>query len=126
MGRRLFLLTLLLLIVILVFGWISIDSQFYALETSAEADGRLDVAQVKHKLTQPVVVKAELLPEGRTVMLMPQYDDILVVNDKEVVQMEGGIDFEDGKYVRWDNMHPKQVWLFMVVSEEKPKITVQQ
>jgi hypothetical protein len=125
MGSRVFLLTLLLLIVILVFGWISIDSQFYALETSVEADGRLDVAQAKHKLAQPVVVKAEMLPEGRAVMLMPQYKDILVQDGESVMQMDGGIDFADGQYTRWEHMHPQHVWLFMVISEEKPKITVE-
>ncbi len=127
MGSRLILLTLLLLIVVLVCGWISIDSQFYALETSVEADGRLDIAKARHSLEQPVVLEAELLPEGQSILLMPQYDDILLRDGKSIVQMDGSVDFDEGngKYVRWENLRPKRVWLFMVVSDEKPKVTVE-
>jgi hypothetical protein len=124
MGSRLVPLALLLSLVILVFCWISIDSEFYALETSVEADGRLDVAQARHKLAKPVVMEAEMLPEGRTVMLIPQYDDIVVREGQSFVPIDGAVDFKDGKYIYWGDMHPKRIWLFMVVSEERPEITV--
>jgi hypothetical protein len=124
MGSRLLLLTLLLLIVILVFGWISIDSQFYALETDVDHAGRMDVAQARYKLQQPVVVEAELLPEGRNVLLVPQYNDIIVRDGKSVIPLEGSVGFEDGKYTYWGDMRPKRVWVFMVISKDKPKITV--
>ncbi len=124
MGSRLLLLTLLLLIVVLVFGWISIDSEFYALETGVENAGRMDIAQARQRLEKPVVVEAELLPEGRSVLLLPQYNDIIARDGKSVIPLEGSVGFDDGKYTYWGDMRPKRVWLFMVIAKDKPKITV--
>jgi hypothetical protein len=124
-GTRLALVTLLLLTVIVVFGWMSIDSEFYALETAAKMSGRADVAALQHQLDQPVVIEAELLPDGRSVILMPQHSEILVKDGKVVESLEGAINFKDGKFYHWDDYRPTRAWVFVVISEDKPKVTVE-
>jgi len=125
MSSRLVMTTLLVLIVILVFGWISIDSQFYALERTTDDSTTLRVAGARQQLAKPVVIDAELLPEGQEVVLMPQYQDVLVRNGDRVEPAEGSFSFRDGKLHYWGDTHPKRAWVFVVISEDKPKVTVE-
>ncbi len=125
MSSRLVVTTLLVLIVILIFGWISIDSQFYALESTTDDSTRLNVARAREHLAKPVTIDAELLPEGQDVVLMPQYQDILARNGDSVEPAEEPYDFRDGKFYYWGDTHPKRAWVFVVISEDKPKVTVE-
>jgi hypothetical protein len=125
MIKRLAILSLLLVMLFLVLGWISLDSEFYAVEAAAAHSDVLPMKGLQQSLAQPVMLEAEWLPEGQQVVLVPQYSDILIKGSGNVKEVDGLVRYDGGRLYHIRDGRQVRAWLYMVVSEDEPKITVE-
>lgn len=125
MIKRLAILSLLLVMLFLVLGWISLDSEFYAVEAAAAHSDVLQMKGLQQGLAQPVMLEAEWLPDGQQVLLVPQYSDILVKGSGNVKEVDGLVRYDGERLYYHRGREPVRIWLYMVVSEDEPKITVE-
>ncbi len=118
---RLINIVLLLLMVGAVAGLLSIHGELTAAASAAQDEGLL-VSQLDAK--QPVVVVTELLPVGKELLILPEIPDMLLRNGREMEPLPGTCLYEDGSLYAWRKAHKTRVWLFAVIAEEKPKVTI--
>jgi hypothetical protein len=118
---RLINIVLLVLMVGAVAGLLSIQGELTA-AASAAHDGQLLVSQLDAK--EPVMVVAELVPEGKELLILPQIPDMLLRRGREIEQLSGTCVYEDGKLYAWRKADKTRVWLFAVIADEKPRVTL--
>lgn len=118
---RLISIVLLLFGIIGVMGLVSIQGELTAAASAAQAKETIATGVIDGQL---VVIEAEMVPEGRHLLLAPQVDDVLVKHARKIESLEGTYQFEDGKVYAWHGYERQRMWLFAVMADEKPEITV--
>lgn len=117
---RLLNIVLLLLMVCAVAGFLSIQAEMTAVASAAKDQNRL-VSPVNGK--QPMVITAELVPEGQELLILPEIPDLLVRNAEGVTELATTCQEDDGKLYAWQGLRRTRVWLFAVIADEKPRVT---
>ena len=118
--------TILLLVGALVVGAVSVVGELKGTQGAAEAP---ELVRINGKLClpyEPTAIEAELLDDGRTVLLMPHADDVVVKDGARLEALRPSCLFDDGKFYTCQDGRPQRIWLFAAVSEEKPKVQVMQ
>ena len=120
--NRLINIVLLLLMICAVAGFLSIHAELTA---AASAANHTETAVPRMRGDQPLLMEAELLPAGKQVLLVPQAADILVKRGGRVEQLGGTCQFGDGKLYVWRQCRKTRVWLFAVISDAEPRVSVE-
>lgn len=120
--NRLINIVLLLLMICAVAGFLSIHAELTA---AASAASHKETAVPHMRGDQPLLIEAQLLPAGKQVLLVPQAADMLVKRGGRVEQLDGTYQFEDGKLYVWRHYSRTRIWLFAVVSDVAPQVSVE-
>jgi hypothetical protein len=118
---RLLNIVLLLLMVCAVAGFLSIQAEMTAVASAANDQETL-VSSVSGK--QPMVIAAELMPEDQELLILPEIPDLLVKNGRGVTELNATCQVDDGKLYAWQGLHRTRIWLFAIIADERPRMTI--
>jgi hypothetical protein len=72
----------------------------------------------------PSVLEVELLPDRTQLLLFPQIPDVVRRSGKRLLWTSGCYQCEDGRLYHGAGGQRHRIWLFAVVSDHKPEVTV--
>ena len=128
MATRLLAVTVIVLLAFVAIGVVSLTGTMEGAEAAARTSELAEDGSGRHVPYQPVLIEAELVDDGRTILLVPHAHEVAIKADGDVQTMGPACWFADGKFYTTDAEvgGARRVWLFAVVAEEKPDVSIQQ
>jgi len=128
MATRLLAVTVVVLLAFVAIGVVSLTGTMEGAEAAARTSELAQDGSGRHVPYQPVLIEAELVDDGRTILLVPHAHEVGIRTGNDVQAMGPACWFADGKFYAVDGEagRAERVWLFAVVAEEKPELSIRQ
>ena len=128
MATRLLAVTVIVLLAFVAIGVVSLTGTMEGAEAAARTPELAQDGSGRHLPYRPVLIEAELIDDGRTVLLAPHANGVAIQAEGDVQAMGPACWFADGKFYAVDGEAgpAERVWLFAVVAEDKPEVSIQQ
>lgn len=107
-------------------GALSISAQMQAVAVGAAESSPQGRPHVIRTIDEAAYLETNLVREGQKLLLFPQTGEVIVSDGKQVRYPDRTYLFKDGKIYTWIDGHMKRVWLFGVIADCPPSITVHQ